>query len=186
MTTEYFNNQASAGWTTCGTFFLRNHVMKANCWYGKTRRAGGRCARPEDPQPARRDCEDHFDGDLRLRPAPLQRLHPDDGEGRHPRARVHGRSRRGRQRGQEPEGRRPRGGRLPDLRAAHCFFCQKEMYSLCENSNPNAWMAEKMFGHSPAGIFGYSHMTRRLRRRAGRIRARAVRRRRARSRSRTG
>ena len=40
-----------------------------------------------------------------------------------------------------------------------CFFCQKELYSLCENSNPNAWMAEKMFGHSPAGIFGYSHMT---------------------------
>jgi threonine dehydrogenase-like Zn-dependent dehydrogenase len=33
------------------------------------------------------------------------------------------------------------------------------MFSLCENSNPNAWMAEKLFGHSPAGIFGYSHLT---------------------------
>jgi threonine dehydrogenase-like Zn-dependent dehydrogenase len=33
------------------------------------------------------------------------------------------------------------------------------MYSLCENSNPNAWMAEKMFGHSPCGIYGYSHLT---------------------------
>ncbi|MDX6694380.1 MAG: hypothetical protein QOF02_1983 [Blastocatellia bacterium] len=40
-----------------------------------------------------------------------------------------------------------------------CFFCRGEMYSLCENSNPNAWLAEKMFGHSPAGIFGYSHLT---------------------------
>jgi len=40
-----------------------------------------------------------------------------------------------------------------------CFFCEKEMYSLCENSNPNAWMAEKMWGHSPCGIFGYSHLT---------------------------
>ena len=40
-----------------------------------------------------------------------------------------------------------------------CFFCQQEMYSLCENTNPNAWMAEKMFGHSPCGIFGYSHLT---------------------------
>lgn len=40
-----------------------------------------------------------------------------------------------------------------------CFFCHKEMYSLCENSNPNAWMAEKFFGHSPAGVFGYSHLT---------------------------
>jgi threonine dehydrogenase-like Zn-dependent dehydrogenase len=39
-----------------------------------------------------------------------------------------------------------------------CFFCKRETYSLCENSNPNAWMAEKFFGHSPAGIFGYSHM----------------------------
>src|SRR3954447_7214032 len=39
-----------------------------------------------------------------------------------------------------------------------CFFCQSQMYSLCENSNPNAWMAEKMWGHSPAGLFGYSHL----------------------------
>jgi len=39
-----------------------------------------------------------------------------------------------------------------------CFFCTNELFSLCENSNPNAWMAEKMWGHSPAGIFGYSHM----------------------------
>jgi threonine dehydrogenase-like Zn-dependent dehydrogenase len=39
-----------------------------------------------------------------------------------------------------------------------CFFCQKGLFSLCENSNPNAWMAEKMWGHSPAGIFGYSHL----------------------------
>jgi threonine dehydrogenase-like Zn-dependent dehydrogenase len=32
------------------------------------------------------------------------------------------------------------------------------MFSVCENSNPNAWMAEKMWGYSPCGIFGYSHM----------------------------
>jgi threonine dehydrogenase-like Zn-dependent dehydrogenase len=32
------------------------------------------------------------------------------------------------------------------------------LFSLCENSNPNAPLAEKMWGHSPAGIFGYSHM----------------------------
>ena len=38
-----------------------------------------------------------------------------------------------------------------------CFFCEKELFSLCENSNPNAWMAEKLWGHSPAGIYGYSH-----------------------------
>jgi threonine dehydrogenase-like Zn-dependent dehydrogenase len=39
-----------------------------------------------------------------------------------------------------------------------CFFCQSKEFSLCENSNPNAWMAEKLWGHSPAGLFGYSHM----------------------------
>ena len=39
-----------------------------------------------------------------------------------------------------------------------CAQCDREMYSLCENSNPNAWMAEKLWGYSPCGIFGYSHM----------------------------
>ncbi len=39
-----------------------------------------------------------------------------------------------------------------------CAACQHEAYSLCENSNPNAWMAEKLWGYSPAGIFGYSHL----------------------------
>jgi threonine dehydrogenase-like Zn-dependent dehydrogenase len=45
------------------------------------------------------------------------------------------------------------------ISCGQCFFCKRELYSLCENTNPNAWMAEKMFGHSPAGIFGYSHLT---------------------------
>jgi len=39
-----------------------------------------------------------------------------------------------------------------------CFSCKHGLFSLCENSNPNASMAEKMWGHSPAGIFGYSHL----------------------------
>jgi threonine dehydrogenase-like Zn-dependent dehydrogenase len=39
-----------------------------------------------------------------------------------------------------------------------CFSCQQGTSSLCENSNPNAWMAEKLWGHSPCGIFGYSHL----------------------------
>jgi threonine dehydrogenase-like Zn-dependent dehydrogenase len=39
-----------------------------------------------------------------------------------------------------------------------CFACQSEQFSLCENTNPNAWMAEKLWGHSPAGLFGYSHL----------------------------
>lgn len=39
-----------------------------------------------------------------------------------------------------------------------CYFCQESLYSLCENSNPNAWMAEKLWGHSTGGFFGYSHL----------------------------
>jgi threonine dehydrogenase-like Zn-dependent dehydrogenase len=39
-----------------------------------------------------------------------------------------------------------------------CLSCQAGMFSVCENSNPNAWIAEKLLGHSPAGVFGYSHM----------------------------
>ncbi|NHN46855.1 glutathione-dependent formaldehyde dehydrogenase [Halostella sp. JP-L12] len=39
-----------------------------------------------------------------------------------------------------------------------CWFCEEELYSLCDNSNPNAEVARKMMGQSPAGLFGYSHM----------------------------
>ncbi|HEX2979010.1 MAG TPA: zinc-dependent alcohol dehydrogenase [Anaerolineaceae bacterium] len=40
----------------------------------------------------------------------------------------------------------------------HCFYCERGMWSLCDNSNPNAWMAEGMYGFSSAGFFGYTHM----------------------------
>lgn len=39
-----------------------------------------------------------------------------------------------------------------------CFFCQQQMWSLCDNSNPNGWMQEPLFGFGTAGIFGYSHL----------------------------
>jgi len=39
-----------------------------------------------------------------------------------------------------------------------CLACASGLFSCCENSNPNAWMAEKLWGHSIAGVFGYSHM----------------------------
>jgi threonine dehydrogenase-like Zn-dependent dehydrogenase len=40
-----------------------------------------------------------------------------------------------------------------------CFFCQRDLWSLCDNTNPNAAMAEQMMGHSPSGLFGYSQLT---------------------------
>jgi threonine dehydrogenase-like Zn-dependent dehydrogenase len=39
-----------------------------------------------------------------------------------------------------------------------CWFCERQLYSLCDNSNPNAEIARKAMGQSPAGLFGYSHM----------------------------
>ena len=39
-----------------------------------------------------------------------------------------------------------------------CFFCRKTLFSVCERSNPNAAIAAKAMGHSPAGLFGFSHM----------------------------
>ena len=39
-----------------------------------------------------------------------------------------------------------------------CYNCERGLFSGCENSNPNAAVAEKLMGHSPAGIYGYSHM----------------------------
>ncbi|CCH18363.1 zinc-dependent alcohol dehydrogenase [Micromonospora lupini] len=44
------------------------------------------------------------------------------------------------------------------IACGHCSSCQRGLYSVCENSNPNAGIAEKVMGHSPAGIFGYSHL----------------------------
>ncbi len=45
------------------------------------------------------------------------------------------------------------------IACGNCWSCRNELYSVCENSNPNAGLAEKMFGHATAGIFGYSHLT---------------------------
>jgi threonine dehydrogenase-like Zn-dependent dehydrogenase len=44
------------------------------------------------------------------------------------------------------------------ISCGHCFFCNQDLWSLCDNSNPNASMNEKLYGHSPAGLFGYSHL----------------------------
>jgi len=40
-----------------------------------------------------------------------------------------------------------------------CFFCKREMYSCCDNSNPKPYLGETAFGFATAGLFGYSHLT---------------------------
>ncbi|HLZ42140.1 MAG TPA: zinc-dependent alcohol dehydrogenase [Candidatus Sulfotelmatobacter sp.] len=44
------------------------------------------------------------------------------------------------------------------ISCGECFFCRKGLFSLCDVSNPNAEMAKKVMGQSPAGLFGYSHL----------------------------
>ena len=44
------------------------------------------------------------------------------------------------------------------IACGNCYFCKEQLWSLCDNSNPNAWIAEKLNGFSGSGLFGYSHM----------------------------
>ena len=44
------------------------------------------------------------------------------------------------------------------ISCGECFFCKRGYYSGCERSNPDQAKAEKLWGHSPAGLFGYSHL----------------------------
>jgi threonine dehydrogenase-like Zn-dependent dehydrogenase len=44
------------------------------------------------------------------------------------------------------------------IACGHCWFCENTLFSLCDNTNPNHEIAEKAMGHSPSGLFGYSHM----------------------------
>ena len=44
------------------------------------------------------------------------------------------------------------------IACGRCYFCTHELWSCCDNSNPNAVVAEKLYGFSAAGLFGYSHM----------------------------
>ncbi|HEX4567546.1 MAG TPA: zinc-dependent alcohol dehydrogenase [Vicinamibacterales bacterium] len=44
------------------------------------------------------------------------------------------------------------------IACGHCFFCERGLWSACDNSNPNAWMLEDLYGFAGSGLFGYSHM----------------------------
>ena len=44
------------------------------------------------------------------------------------------------------------------ISCGHCWFCEHTLYSLCDNSNPKPENAEKQMGHSPAAVYGYSHL----------------------------
>jgi threonine dehydrogenase-like Zn-dependent dehydrogenase len=44
------------------------------------------------------------------------------------------------------------------IACGNCFFCRRKLWSLCDNSNPNATMAETLYGYSGSALFGYSHL----------------------------
>lgn len=44
------------------------------------------------------------------------------------------------------------------IACGRCFFCERQLWSSCDNSNPNYWIAESLMGYSPSGLFGYTHM----------------------------
>lgn len=45
-----------------------------------------------------------------------------------------------------------------DIGCGHCHHCEEQEYSACDNSNPNRFMADEMYGHGGAGLFGFSHL----------------------------
>lgn len=45
------------------------------------------------------------------------------------------------------------------ISCGQCFFCNRDLYSLCDVTNPNEDKAREQMGHAPAGIFGYGHIT---------------------------
>lgn len=45
------------------------------------------------------------------------------------------------------------------ISCGNCYYCRHGKHSLCDDSNPNAWMAEKLYGYPTGGYYGYSHMT---------------------------
>ncbi len=45
------------------------------------------------------------------------------------------------------------------IACGNCWHCKHELFSQCENSNPNAALTEKLMGHAGSGAFGYSHLT---------------------------
>ena len=107
---------------------------------------------------ARCNRKDYGNRDLRIGSSPLRRLHAGNGEGRHTWPRTDGQSRRGRQRREELDRWRPRGGALHD-RLWRMFFLQKGAVFLLRYDQSRRQSAAKLMGHAPAGLFGYSHLT---------------------------
>lgn len=44
------------------------------------------------------------------------------------------------------------------IACGNCFYCKRDLWSCCDNSNPKPETAETLYGFAASGLFGYSHM----------------------------
>ncbi len=44
------------------------------------------------------------------------------------------------------------------IACGNCFFCKRDLWSACDNSNPKPEVVETLYGYSGSALFGYSHM----------------------------
>ena len=131
--------------------------MKAVCWQGKTKLAVERVSDPTILNP--RDgivqitCTAICGSDLHLYDGYIPSMEPGDILGHEFMGEVV-------ETGREVN-RIQKGDRVVipfTIACGHCYYCKHELWSACDNTNPNAWMMEKLYGYSGSGLFGYSHM----------------------------
>src|SRR3954452_19643678 len=140
------------------THALKDEAMKAICWHGK---GDMRCDTVPDPR-----IEHPRDAVIKVTATAIcgSDLHMYDGviPGMHP-GDVVGHETMGVVIELGPEVKNLKigdRGVVPfTIACGECFFCKRGLYSGCEPTNPNMKAAEKLWGHSPAGLFGYSHLT---------------------------
>ena len=132
--------------------------MKALCWHGKSDVRVDNVPDPKIQDPRDAIIKITSQRHLRLRSPSV-------------RTAICQRWRKGDILGHEPMGRWSRSARgittlkkgdrvvVPfTIACGDCYFCKKTLFSCCDTSNPNAEIAEKAMGHSPSGLFGFSHM----------------------------
>jgi threonine dehydrogenase-like Zn-dependent dehydrogenase len=44
------------------------------------------------------------------------------------------------------------------IACGRCYYCKHQLFSLCDNGNPNPGLTEALWGAAPGGCFGYSHL----------------------------
>ena len=120
--------------------------MRATVWSGREAPAGPERPGSADPQPARCDREDHLDRDLRLGPASLRRLRPDDGERATSSATSSWAKSSKWAAREQPEGRRPRRRAVPDRLRQLLRSASRGLSRSARTRTRTRAMAEKMLG----------------------------------------